>query len=251
MRILSWNVNGLRSVSGKGFRESIRSLSPDILLLQETRVGAEGVDLLKEIGPWVSLNPAVKPGYAGTAIVSQKEPRRFFNLGEESGLSNEGRVAAAEFDDFYVLSVYSPNSQNELRRLAYRCGEWEPAFREAVQQLQREKPVVIGGDLNVAHEEIDLARPTANRRNAGFTDEERAALSDLLAIGLIDSFRDSHPGLADQYSWWSYRGGARARNVGWRIDYLLLSESLRPNYQAACIHSDIMGSDHCPVSVQF
>ncbi len=250
MRLLSWNVNGLRAVLGKGFPEFLNKSGADILCLQEIKARPDQVDLELPEGYRVYWNPALKPGYSGTLTLSRVEP---LNVREGIGLPEgdaEGRVQTLEFRDFYLVNVYTPNSGNALARLGFRTREWDPAFRAHCSRLAESKPVVFCGDLNVAHEEIDLANPKTNRKNAGFTDEERAGFSAHLAAGFFDSFRSLHPDEPRHYSWWSYRAGARARNVGWRIDYFCLSEALRPRLKDAFIWPQVMGSDHCPVGVE-
>ncbi len=249
MKLVSWNVNGLRSCLGKGLAEKMDALNPDILCLQEIKAKPEQVnELWLAAWPHALWNPAERPGYSGVLLLSKIAP-----LSTSTGIGipehdHEGRVATMEFEDYYVVGCYTPNSQNELARLPYRQ-EWDAAFRHYVAELAEKKPVIFCGDLNVAHEEIDLARPAANHFSAGFSDEERAGFSALLDAGFADSFRRLYPDSRDAYSWWSFRGGARARNVGWRIDYVCVSESLMPRVQEAAIHADITGSDHCPVSL--
>ena len=250
MKLVSWNVNGLRATLGKGLAEKMDALAPDILCLQEVKARPDQVsDLWLASWPHRVWNPAQRPGYSGVLILSRVEPLACTTgIGEEQH-DTEGRVATMEFPDFYVVNCYTPNSQNELARLPYRQ-EWDAAFRRYVCGLAENKPVIFCGDLNVAHEEIDLARPASNHFSAGFSDEERVGFSELLAGGFADTFRRLHPDARDAYSWWSFRGGARARNVGWRIDYFCVSEALMPQVRSACIHSEIEGSDHCPVSLQ-
>lgn len=249
MRLVSWNVNGLRAVLGKGLAEKMDALSPDLLCLQEIKARPEQVnDLWLASWPYALWNPAVRPGYSGVLLLSRMAP-----LATSTGMGipehdQEGRVATMEFDPFYVVGCYTPNSQNELARLPYRQ-EWDAAFRAYVSRLAEKKPVIFCGDLNVAHEEIDIARPDANHFSAGFSDEERDGFSRLLGSGFADTFRTLHPEQRDAYSWWSFRGGARARNVGWRIDYICVSTPLLPCVRSANIHPDITGSDHCPVSL--
>jgi len=246
-RILSWNVNGIRAAIKNGLWDFTAKEKPDILCLQEVRSRREDAG---KIPPefHVAWNDASKKGYSGTAILSREKPLNLaFGLG--SYLSDdEGRVITAEFPEFFVVCVYTPNSQNELRRLDYRTREWDPAFRLYLTELKKQKPVIATGDFNVAHQEIDLANPKTNRHNAGFTDEERKTFSELLDSGFHDSFRlkDNAP---HRYSWWSYRAGARQRNVGWRIDYCLTDTALLPSVANAEILSSVMGSDHCPVGV--
>ena len=250
MKLVSWNVNGLRATLGKGLAEKMDGLAPDILCLQEVKARPDQVsDLWLASWPYRVWNPAQRPGYSGVLTLSRVEPLACTTgIGEEKH-DAEGRVATMEFADFYMVNCYTPNSQNELARLPYRQ-EWDAAFRRYVSELAKHKPVVFCGDLNVAHEEIDIARPDSNHFSAGFSDEERAGFSELLACGFADTFRRLHPDERDAYSWWSFRGGARARNVGWRIDYFCVSENLMPQVREACIHRDIEGSDHCPVSLQ-
>ncbi len=249
MKIVSWNVNGIRATLGKGLADQMDTISPDILCLQETKARQEQVnnDWLAS-WPHQFWNSAQKAGYSGTLILCKQAPiRSFLGIGIDEH-DREGRVVTLEFEKFYLVNCYTPNSQNELARLPYRQ-EWDEAFRNYLCELQESKPVIMCGDLNVAHEEIDLARPKANHFSAGFSDEEREGFSNLLESGFVDTFRHFYPDLTEAYSWWSYRGGARARNVGWRIDYFCISQSLTPSLQAAAIHPDIMGSDHCPVSI--
>ncbi len=246
-KMISWNVNGLRAVLGKNFMEDFRALDADIFCLQETKLSAGQLELPLP-GYHQYWNYAEKKGYSGTALFTKEEPLSVrFGIGIEEH-DREGRVITAEFPDCYVLTVYVPNSQNELKRLPYRM-EWEDAWRGYILGLEKEKPVIYCGDLNVAHEEIDLKNPATNHNSAGFSDEERAKFSQLLDSGYADSFRHFHPE-AEEYSWWSYRTKARERNVGWRIDYFVVSEKLRENMRAACIHQEVMGSDHCPVELE-
>jgi exodeoxyribonuclease-3 len=251
MKLVSWNVNGLRACLKKGFTDSIQQINPDILCLQETKLGRDAPPelALPEL-PFRIFHSADKPGYSGTALLSRKEPITVeLDFGDKA-FRGEGRVIAAEFDSFFLVNSYVPNSQNELRRLDYRCGSWEPRTRAYLSRLATSKPVFYCGDLNVAHREIDLARPEANRRNAGFTDEERREMDQLIASGFTDSFRHFHPDEENRYSWWSYRAGARKRNVGWRLDYFLVSESGLGRMRSADIFEKIEGSDHCPVSLE-
>lgn len=246
MKFISWNVNGLRAVAGKGFPEIFKALDADFVCLQETKLQDGQIDMEFE-GYRSYWNYAVKKGYSGTVIYTRLEP-----VSVSCGMQNEehdqeGRVITLEMPDFYLVNVYTPNSQDGLRRLDYRM-KWEDHFRAYVSGLAGNKGVVICGDMNVAHEEIDLKNPSTNHLNAGFSDEERAKMSELLAAGFHDSWREQHPGEA-KYSWWSYRMRARERNVGWRIDYFLVSDSLRERIEAADIHNEILGSDHCPVEL--
>ncbi|MCQ2550797.1 MAG: exodeoxyribonuclease III [Clostridia bacterium] len=247
MKLVSWNVNGIRAILGKNFLEDFKKLDADIFALQETKcqVGQVDIDLPGYYQYW---NAAVKKGYSGTAIFTKKEPLSVnYGIGIEKH-DQEGRVITLEFEDFYFITVYTPNSQNELARLDYRM-EWEDAFLEYIKKLDDVKPVIYCGDLNVAHEEIDLKNPKANERNAGFTIEERNKLSKVIESGFIDSFRHFYPDKRDIYSWWSYRFRARDNNAGWRIDYFMVSEKLKDKMVDAKIHTDIFGSDHCPVQL--
>lgn len=247
MKFISWNVNGLRAVFTKGFPDIIKELDADFVCLQETKMqaGQLDADLPSYTSYW---NYAVKKGYSGTAIYTRHEPLSVHYGIDIEEHDQEGRVITLEYPDFYLVTVYTPNSQDDLRRLDYRM-TWEDAFRAYLKGLDAKKPVIICGDLNVAHKEIDLKNPKSNRRNAGFTDEERGKLQELLDAGFIDTFRHFHPDQADIYSWWSYRFKARERNSGWRIDYFVASERLAPRLQGASIHTEIYGSDHCPVEL--
>ena len=246
MKLISWNVNGLRACAGKGFAESFKALNADFFCLQETKMQAGQLEL--EFDGYESYwNYAEKKGYSGTAIYSRHKPLSVtYGMGVEEH-DHEGRIITLEMSDFYLVTVYTPNSQDGLRRLDYRM-QWEDDFRNFLKALDKKKPVIVCGDLNVAHEEIDIKNPKTNRRNAGFTDEEREKMTILINDGFIDTFRTLHP---DQvtYSWWSYRFHAREKNAGWRIDYFLTSERLRPRITDAKIHTEIMGSDHCPVEL--
>lgn len=240
-------MNGLRAAEKKGFMEYFRTVDADIFCLQETKL-QEGQIELDLSGYHDYWNYAVKKGYSGTAIFSKIEPIMVtYGLDIEEH-DQEGRVITLEFPEFYMITVYTPNSQNELKRLDYRMS-WEDAFLNHLKKLDAIKPVVVCGDLNVAHQEIDLKNPKTNRKNAGFSDEERGKFSDLLAAGFTDSFRHLYPELEGAYSWWSYRMNARARNTGWRIDYFVVSNRIAPNIIEAAIHADILGSDHCPVEL--
>ncbi|MGK4198141.1 exodeoxyribonuclease III [Fusobacterium sp. HC1336] len=245
MKLISWNVNGLRACVGKGFLEYFNEQQADIFCLQETKL-QEGQIELELNGYYQYWNYAEKKGYSGTAIFTKKEPISVqYGIGIEKH-DNEGRVITLEFEKFYMVTVYTPNSQEKLARLDYRM-EWEEEFRNYLLELDKLKPVIVCGDLNVAHNEIDLKNPKSNRRNAGFSDEEREKMSKLLDSGFVDSFRYFYPNKTDIYSWWSYRFSARAKNAGWRIDYFLVSEKLKENMRDAEIHTEILGSDHCPV----
>ena len=246
MKLISWNVNGLRACEGKGFSETFRALNADFFCLQETKMQAGQLDLTFE-GYESYWNYADKKGYSGTAIFTRHKPLSVtYGIGVDQH-DHEGRVVTLEMADFFLVCCYTPNSQDGLKRLDYRM-TWEADFRDYLKRLDRQKPVILCGDLNVAHEEIDLKNPKTNHRNAGFTDEERAQFSSLLASGFKDTFRMLYPEQAT-YSWWSYRFQARQKNVGWRIDYFVVSERLMPQVADAKIHTDIMGSDHCPVEL--
>lgn len=247
MKLISWNVNGLRAVVGKNFREVFQSLDADFFCLQETKMQAGQQDLqFPGYRSW--WNFADKKGYSGTAIYSRMEPLAVtYGMGIDEH-DHEGRVITLEMDDFFLVCVYTPNSQDGLRRLDYRM-QWENDFRAYLQGLDSRKPVVVCGDMNVAHKEIDLKNPKTNRQNAGFTDEERNQMTALLEAGFADTFRHLHPTQEGIYSWWSYRFHAREKNTGWRIDYFLTSTRLLPRVREANILTDIMGSDHCPVEL--
>ena len=242
MKLISWNVNGLRACAGKGFGESFKALDADVVCLQETKMQAGQLDL--EFDGYESYwNYADKKGYSGTAIYTRIKP---LSVSNDIGIDehdHEGRVITMEFDDFYLVCVYVPNSQDELKRLTYRM-KWEDDFRSYVSGLAEKKGVVICGDLNVAHNEIDIKNPASNRHNAGFTDEERGKFNALLDAGFVDSWRMLNPDTV-KYSWWSYRFKARERNAGWRIDYFIVSESMKDRISGAEIHNEIFGSDHC------
>lgn len=245
MKLISWNVNGLRACVGKNFIDFFKEIDADIFCIQESKLQEGQIDLDLP-GYHQYWNYAEKKGYSGTAIFTKQEPLSVsYGMGIEEH-DKEGRVITLEFEKFYMITVYTPNSQNELARLSYRM-EWEDAFRAYLKKLEETKPVVVCGDLNVAHKEIDLKNPKTNRKNAGFTDEEREKFSILLDSGFIDTFRYFYPDAEGVYSWWSYRFQARAKNAGWRIDYFLISEALKDNLKSAHIHTDILGSDHCPV----
>ncbi len=248
MRYVSWNVNGLRAAVGKNFREAFAELDADFFCLQETKLQAGQLDL-NFPGYTSYWNYAEKKGYSGTAVLTRQTPVAVtYGLGIEEH-DHEGRVITLEMEDHYLVCVYTPNSQDELRRLSYRM-EWEDAFRSYLLSLDAKKPVVVCGDMNVAHKEIDLKNPATNRRNAGFTDEEREKMSTLLGSGFVDTFRHFYPDATGRYSWWSYRFHAREKNVGWRIDYFLVSSRLVPRLKSADICSDVLGSDHCPVVLE-
>ncbi len=247
MKCISWNVNGLRAAVGKGFLEYFKAADADIFSIQETKL-QEGQIALETEGWHQYWNYAEKKGYSGVAVFTKEEPLRVaYGIGVEEH-DHEGRVITLEFPEFYHVTVYTPNSQQENARLDYRM-EWEDAFRAYLCGLDAEKPVIVCGDLNVAHQEIDLKNPSSNRRSAGFTDEERGKFTELLAAGFIDTFRHFYPDTTGAYSWWSYRFNARKNNAGWRIDYYVVSERLKERLMDAKIHSDVMGSDHCPVEL--
>jgi exodeoxyribonuclease-3 len=247
MRFISWNVNGLRAVVNKGFKEIFEALDADFFCLQETKLQAGQLDLAFD-GFQSYWNYAEKKGYSGTAIYTKHEPLAVsYGIGVEEH-DHEGRVITLEYEDFYLVTVYTPNSQDGLKRLDYRM-RWEDDFLTYIQSLDEKKPVIYCGDLNVAHKEIDLKNPKSNRKNAGFTDEERGKMSVVLGSGYTDSFRHLYPDLEGVYSWWSYRFNARANNAGWRIDYFIVSDRIADRITEAKIHTDIFGSDHCPVEL--
>ena len=246
MKLISWNVNGLRACEGKGFRDIFRELDADFFCLQETKMQPGQLDIAFE-GYESYWNSAEKKGYSGTAIFSRHQPLSVsYGIGIDEH-DHEGRVITLEMSDFYLVTVYTPNAQDELRRLDYRM-RWEDDFQAYLRELDKQKPVIVCGDMNVAHEEIDLKNPKTNRRNAGFTDEERAKFTQLLSTGFTDTFRWLYPEEVT-YSWWSYRFQARQKNAGWRIDYFVVSDRLRPRIADAKIHTRILGSDHCPVEL--
>ncbi|WP_373742490.1 exodeoxyribonuclease III [Jeotgalibaca porci] len=247
LKLVSWNVNGLRAVVKKNFLDVFSEMDADFFCLQETKLQAGQIDLEFE-GYESYWNYAVKKGYSGTAIFTKHKPLSVhYGLSIESH-DQEGRVITLEYADFWLLTVYTPNSQNELARIGYRM-EWEDDFRAYLKKLEETKPVIVCGDLNVAHTEIDLKNPKSNRKSAGFSDEERSKFTQLLDSGYIDTFRFFHPDVTGRYSWWSYRFNARKNNAGWRIDYFLTSQNLQNNLVSAEIHDSILGSDHCPVSL--
>ena len=247
LKLISWNVNGIRACCEKGFRESFERLDADFFCLQETKMQAGQLDLQFE-GYQSYWNYAEKKGYSGTAIFTRHQPLSVaYGIGVEEH-DHEGRVITLEMENFYLITVYVPNSQDGLKRLDYRM-TWEDAFLAYLQKLEEKKPVVVCGDLNVAHQEIDLKNPKSNRKNAGFTDEERAKFTQWLNAGFTDTFRYFYPDQKEIYSWWSYRFKAREKNAGWRIDYFVTSASLNDKLVDAKIHTDILGSDHCPVEL--
>ena len=247
MKLISWNVNGLRACLGKGFQDVFHTLDADMFCLQETKMqpGQAQVDCDGYEEYWYS---AEKKGYSGTALFTKRKPLEVLcGIGMDQH-DHEGRVITAEFEDFYMITCYTPNSQNELKRLDYRMS-WEHDFREYLIKLSANKPLILCGDLNVAHKEIDLKNPKTNRKNAGFTDEERGEMTALLESGFTDTFRYFYPDTEGRYSWWSYRFKAREKNAGWRIDYFIVSDALKDRLESADIHHDVMGSDHCPVEL--
>lgn len=251
MRIISWNVNGIRAITQKNFFVDINSLNPDVLCLQETKAQDEQIEkALEKLGGYhIYTNSAEKKGYSGTSIISKKEP---INVSRGIGITDhdsEGRVLCAEYEDFFLVTVYVPNSGSELKRLQYRQ-EWDKAFFSYLKKLEETKPVVVCGDFNVAHKDIDLARPKPNyNKSAGYMQEEIDGMDRYAEGGFVDTFRYFHPDEKDRYSWWSYRAGARGKNVGWRIDYFLVSEAFLPKVKSADILDKVMGSDHCPVEL--
>ena len=248
MKLVSWNVNGLRACVTKGFLDYFKEVDADIFCIQESKLQEGQIDLPLE-GYYQYWNYAKKKGYSGTAIFTKKEPLSVeYGIGIEEH-DQEGRVITLEFDEFYMVTVYTPNSQNELKRLSYRM-EWERDFRAYLVRLDEKKPVIVCGDMNVAHQEIDLKNPKTNHKNAGFTDEEREQFTKLLEAGFLDSFRYFYPEEEGTYSWWSYRFKAREKNAGWRIDYFCVSNKLKEKLKGAEIHTSVMGSDHCPVVLQ-
>ncbi len=247
MKLISWNVNGIRACVNKGFKDFFKETDADIFCIQETKCQKGQIDLEFE-GYKSYWNSAERKGYSGTAIFTKKEPQSvFYGIGiEEHDL--EGRVITLEFDKYYIVTIYTPNSKRELERLDYRQ-IWEDEVRKYLLDLSKKKPVIMCGDLNVAHEEIDLKNPKTNRGNAGFTDEERAKMTELLKSGFVDTFRYLYPDKTDAYSWWSYMGKAREKNIGWRIDYFIVSKNIKDKIKDAIIYPEVMGSDHCPVGL--
>jgi len=247
IKLISWNVNGLRACLNKDFEKSFAELDADVFCLQEIKLKEGQTDYAPD-GYYCFWNYAQKPGYSGTAMFTKQKPINVtYGIGMEKH-DSEGRVITAEFDGFYLITCYTPNSQNELARLGYRM-EWEDDFRDYLIGLDKNKPIVLCGDLNVAHNEIDLKNPKTNRKNAGFTDEEREKMTRLLDSGFVDTFRFLHPDTEGEYSWWSYRFKAREKNAGWRIDYFIVSERLKDAVSKAEIHQEIFGSDHCPIEL--
>ncbi len=248
MKLVSWNVNGIRACLGKGFMDFFNEVDADIFCLQETKVQQGQVELILN-DYYQYWNYAVRKGYSGTALFSKEKPISVVDGIGMNEHDQEGRVITAEYDKFYVVTVYTPNSQRELARLDYRM-QWEQDFSDYLKKLDAKKPIMICGDLNVAHKEIDLKNPSSNRRNAGFTDEERDKLSRLLNDGFTDSYRYLYPDVTEAYTWWSYMFRAREKNVGWRIDYWLVSDRIKEKIKEAMIYSDILGSDHCPIGLE-
>ncbi len=247
MKLISWNVNGLRACMTKGFQDFFDEIDSDFFCLQEIKLSEGQIEFAPE-GYYSYWNYAEKKGYSGTAIFAKKEPVAVtYGIGIDVH-DHEGRVITLEYPDFYMITVYTPNSQNELARLDYRM-QWEDDFKEYLTTLRKDKPVIVCGDMNVAHNEIDLKNPKTNRKNAGFTDEEREKMSELLQAGFVDTFRYFYPDKEQIYSWWSYRFKAREKNAGWRIDYFLVSEDIKDKLVDAKIHTEIYGSDHCPVEL--
>lgn len=248
MKLISWNVNGIRACVTKGFEDFFKEVDADIFCIQESKLQEGQIELPFE-GYYQYWNYAVKKGYSGTAVFTKQKPLSVSYGMQIEEHDQEGRVITLEFEDFYLVTVYTPNSKDGLLRLDYRM-VWEDDFAKYLKQLEQTKPVIVCGDLNVAHKEIDLKNPKTNRKNPGFTDEERAKFSTLMDLGFVDTFRHFYPDLENAYSWWSYRARARENNTGWRIDYFLTSKSLADKLKDAKIHADIMGSDHCPVELE-
>lgn len=250
MKLISWNVNGIRAVLKKGFAEWFAAEQPDILCLQETKARPEQVELPLEFAGYHQYwNAATKPGYSGTLILSKEKPLSVKNGIGIDEHDNEGRVITAEYPDYFIVTVYTPNAQHGLARLDYRL-TWDMDFLSYIKHLEKTKPVIFCGDLNVAHQEIDLARPKDNHKNPGFSPQERASFDQIIAADFTDTFRYFHPDKTEAYSWWSYRAGARERNVGWRIDYFCVSNSLTDSLNKAWIMPEVHGSDHCPVAIE-
>ena len=248
MKCISWNVNGIRACINKGFNDFFEVIDADIFCIQETKCQPDQIDLQFE-GYTTYLNSAEKKGYSGTAILTKKKPLQVtYGIGIEEH-DKEGRVITLEFENFYMVNIYTPNSKRELERLEYRQ-IWEDEIRKYLLELDSKKPVIMCGDLNVAHEEIDLKNPKTNRGNAGFTDEERVKMTELLQAGFIDTFRHKYPDKTDAYTWWSYMGKAREKNVGWRIDYFIVSNSIKEKIKDAKIYPEVCGSDHCPIELE-
>ena len=248
MKCISWNVNGIRACINKGFNNFFEVIDADIFCIQETKCQPDQIDLQFE-GYTTYLNSAEKKGYSGTAILTKQKPLQVtYGIGIEEH-DKEGRVITLEFEKFYMVNIYTPNSKRELERLEYRQ-IWEDEIRKYLLELDSKKPVIMCGDLNVAHEEIDLKNPKTNRGNAGFTDEERAKMTELLQAGFTDTFRHKYPDKTDAYTWWSYMGKAREKNIGWRIDYFIVSNSIKEKIKDAKIYPEVLGSDHCPIELE-
>lgn len=245
MKLITWNVNGLRACLGKGFLDFCKAQDPDMICIQETKMQEGQTEVLLE-GYEQFWNSAEKKGYSGTAIFTKRKPLSVHFDIDADGHDKEGRVITLEFEEFFLVTEYTPNSQEKLARLDYRM-EWENAFRDYIRKLDQKKPVIICGDLNVAHQEIDLKNPASNRKNAGFSDEERAKMTELLEAGFIDAYRYLYPDVTGVYTWWSYRFNARANNAGWRIDYFLVSDRIKDKISNVVIYDQVTGSDHCPV----
>ncbi|HYE68802.1 MAG TPA: exodeoxyribonuclease III [Anaerovoracaceae bacterium] len=245
MKLITWNVNGLRACLGKGFLDFCKAQDPDMICIQETKMQEGQTEVLLE-GYEQFWNSAEKKGYSGTAIFTKRKPLSVHTDIDADGHDKEGRAITLEFEDFFLVTEYTPNSQEKLARLDYRM-EWENAFRDYIRKLDQKKPVIICGDLNVAHQEIDLKNPASNRKNAGFSDEERAKMTELLEAGFIDAYRYLYPDVTGVYTWWSYRFNARANNAGWRIDYFLASDRIKDKISNVVIYDQVTGSDHCPV----
>lgn len=248
MKLISWNVNGLRAVINKGFMDFFKQIDADIFCIQETKMQEGQIELILD-GYYQYFNSAIKKGYSGTAVFTKEKPINVtYGIGIEEH-DQEGRIITAEYEKFYLVNCYTPNSKRELERLEYRK-IWEDEIRKYLKKLEETKPVIYCGDLNVAHEEIDLKNPKTNRHNAGFTDEERSKMTELLNSGFTDTFRFLYPNRENAYSWWSYMGHSREKNVGWRIDYFIVSNSISKNIKEAEIYNNILGSDHCPVGLE-
>ncbi len=248
MKLITWNVNGLRAAYKKGFGDFFNKMDADIFCIQETKMQEEQLEFKLKTN-YQYFNSAEKKGYSGTAIFSKTKPNKVQYGIANAKYDNEGRVITLEFDQFYMVNCYTPNSQRELTRLEYRM-EWEDAFREYLKNLDNQKPIILCGDLNVAHQEIDLKNPKTNQKNAGFTKEERGKMTELLDAGFTDTFRYLYPTQENAYTWWSYMANARQKDIGWRIDYFIVSNRIKRNIKDVIIHKDIMGSDHCPVELE-
>jgi exodeoxyribonuclease-3 len=248
MRLISWNVNGIRACINKGFYDFLKDSNPDVLCIQETKMQEGQAEIISE-GYYQYMNSAVKKGYSGTMVFTKERPISVHKGINDEKHDQEGRVITVEYEDFYVITCYTPNSQEGLKRLDYRM-EWEDDFLKYIKELDQKKPIILCGDLNVAHQEIDIKNAKTNRRNAGFTDEEREKMTTFLAAGFIDTFRYLYPDKEGAYSWWSYRFNARKNNAGWRIDYFIVSQRLQDRIIGAEILSEVMGSDHCPVVLE-